>query len=596
MTAELGPAIVVVAYNREKPLMRLLDSIRKAHFSQHNIPLIISLDFSGESPMLDITNGFTWNHGPMQIIRHKKHLGLKQHMFTCCELVKQYGTIILLEDDLIVSPYFYSYTLSAIEFYKHDANIAGISLYAYGVTEGSNEVAQLFDPVENGYDAYFMQVPSSWGVVFNHRQWTRFREWRSLNLDSSAESVIPAFIETWGKESWKKVFYNFLIDTNRFLVFPYRSLTSNFEDVGTHSSASGIFQVPVLSLKKNFSFVDFKSSVHKYDAWFEPLPELINQFVSELMNYKYEVDLMGTKTRGQSEWILTTRKGRFPKMQWSNRMQPLVQNLLFNIHGKGIGLYRQEDVYDFTNPDRPSAIPLIPRSTTLSIGVVIPVIESSKDLLATTLKTLTVISYRKLEVLIPCTNKLYPELKAQLTRSAQLHDLNCEIVPIDSDSHISLALQGLALLRSQLRFWISPGTCIDHAILWQINAAFLDFPMTNLAIPLNHRHNWPLRRWNYTLFCANIAKTGKFPSSEGMIFRSAAIKNLELGFNDDREHMLHARCLKAIAEQFWVYPIEVALDFINASFTLTQVEIEEISMPSPNTRYKLYAALHRIFW
>ena len=54
--------------------------------------------------------------GIKKIIKHSKNLGLRAHVITCGDLVNIYDNIIVLEDDLFVSPYFYKYANDALNF------------------------------------------------------------------------------------------------------------------------------------------------------------------------------------------------------------------------------------------------------------------------------------------------------------------------------------------------------------------------------------------------------------------------------------------------------------------------------------------------
>ena len=50
-------------------------------------------------------------------------------MLQCGDISYEYGSVIVLEDDLFVSPFFYKYAVEAQEFYRDDNRIGGISLY-----------------------------------------------------------------------------------------------------------------------------------------------------------------------------------------------------------------------------------------------------------------------------------------------------------------------------------------------------------------------------------------------------------------------------------------------------------------------------------
>ena len=73
-------AIVVVGYNRVKPLKRLLTSLEKATYPSDEIPLVISIDASGMQELYTFVESFHWSHGPKYTIIEKERLGLRTHI------------------------------------------------------------------------------------------------------------------------------------------------------------------------------------------------------------------------------------------------------------------------------------------------------------------------------------------------------------------------------------------------------------------------------------------------------------------------------------------------------------------------------------
>lgn len=143
--------VVIVAYNRPAPLKRLLDSVTKGVYSGQ-VKLIISIDGGDNSDVLSIAENFRWVHGEKEIIHHKTNIGLRNHILSLGDLTLKYDGIILIEDDLYVSPYFYEYAIEAMEFYNEDNIIAGISLYSHRY----NETARLpFTPLSDDSDVFF---------------------------------------------------------------------------------------------------------------------------------------------------------------------------------------------------------------------------------------------------------------------------------------------------------------------------------------------------------------------------------------------------------------------------------------------------------
>ena len=150
--SEMSTAIVIAAYNRDYPLKRLLSSISRACIP-NTADLIISIDRNDNRKVYDLAHGFEWKHGNKRVLEQKSHLGLKNHILACGDLVEHYDGIILLEDDLFVSPYFYDYTQRCFEYYAGDDTIAGISLYSHHYNETAN---MGFRPLDEDADVFFL--------------------------------------------------------------------------------------------------------------------------------------------------------------------------------------------------------------------------------------------------------------------------------------------------------------------------------------------------------------------------------------------------------------------------------------------------------
>ena len=92
--------------------------------------LVFRATSSGIASVGEIAHGFPWPHGPKRVIVPEKHLGLVEHVHRAGALASEYSAIILLEDDLVASPAYYHYAASALDFYRDDDRIAGVSLYS----------------------------------------------------------------------------------------------------------------------------------------------------------------------------------------------------------------------------------------------------------------------------------------------------------------------------------------------------------------------------------------------------------------------------------------------------------------------------------
>ncbi len=346
-----NPVIIVIAFNREKSLQRLLQSLTKAHYPKENITLHISIDGSNNLKVKALAEQFEWKFGEKVIDLKNENLGLYKHVLECGELTGKYGEIIVLEDDLVVAPGFYQYAVNAQKFYTDDDRIAGISLFTYPVEENN---FYPFQPVIDDSDVHFIQVASSWGQSWNAQQWSGFKKWLIENPKGN-EAILPEYILNWGNNSWKKHFINYMIDTDRYFVFPNTAYSTNFEEVGTHATQTGYFQVP---LNLGFSkprFKPLKESNSVYDVYFELTSNVAKRILPWISDYNFDVDLYGKKPIDifEKEYVLTIRNGVKPVRSYGASMQPLIQNVIFENEGNDIvlikktNLNRVDDSYRF---------------------------------------------------------------------------------------------------------------------------------------------------------------------------------------------------------------------------------------------------------
>jgi len=333
----LSIPIVIITYDRPASLKRLLNSLLRAKY-QGDVKLIISIDGGGTEQLIKVAENFEWKYGEKEIIKRNNNLGLKKHILTCGGLAAEYDGVILLEDDLYVSPDFYQYVLQANEFYKDDERVGGISLYAHLY----NETAQFpFTPISDGSDVFFMQYASSCGQFWSQKQWKSFKAWYDQNLGEklSKNVMLPPNVLLWPESSWKKFFIKFLILHDKYFVFPRVSLTTNFNEPGAHIKLrERFFQVPLHFNKTEFNFIPFDESYAVYDVHCEILASKLKLLSGHFMDKDFEVDLYGMKIIKDitKPYILTSRSIENPEMTFGKEMKPHEVNIIENISGSDI--------------------------------------------------------------------------------------------------------------------------------------------------------------------------------------------------------------------------------------------------------------------
>jgi hypothetical protein len=160
------------------------------------------------------------------------------------KLLNEYDRVIVLEDDLIVSPGFLQYMNAALEMYKNEPLVMNISGYMYPVPKFAKRT-----------EAMFLPFISSWGWATWRRSWECFdsqaRGWEVLQSDKETRSRFDLndsfdysdMLEKQmaGKlDSWAIRWYWSVFKNHGLTLFPPVSHVENigFDGSGSHGSLS----------------------------------------------------------------------------------------------------------------------------------------------------------------------------------------------------------------------------------------------------------------------------------------------------------------------------------------------------------------------
>lgn len=338
-------AIVVIAYNRPDSLIRLMNSLGKACYDGMEVPLIISIDRCKEGDpsrsqnerVEHLAHEIEWRQGPKEVVSHSENLGLRKHVLSQGRWLEQYDAIVVLEDDLQVSPSFWMYVNDSVNRYKEADDVAGISLYSFSINYHNNLP---FVPRREEYDAYWMQCAMSWGQVWMRKQWQAFVSWYESHQQVPFDTrKLPSSICSWSEKSWLKYHTRYCIEQHKYFLHPFVSLTTNAADAGTNMKVSeDLYQVPLQrGNMRNYRLPEVGQGP-RYDGFFEEeeLYQALNLEESDVT-----LDLNETHTAEQyRRYLLTTRLLPYRVLKsWACAMRPLSENVLSGVAGRGIWLY-----------------------------------------------------------------------------------------------------------------------------------------------------------------------------------------------------------------------------------------------------------------
>ena len=364
-------AILIVCYKRLDGIERLVSSLEKVDFAgRDDISLIFSIDKSDDDRVVRFANNYCWNYGEKRVLARSEHLGLRKHILLCGDLTNEYDILVVLEDDIYVSDSMYHYAYAAADKYWDDDNIAGVSLFGFQKNWLAWE--HRFEPQKTVYDAYFLKVAQSWGQVWTKTKWGGFKNWLLVNPVFTSGKDVPEALQSWGDASWLKFHDWYCMANNKYFVYPYCSLSTNFSDAGEHSrGATNDHQVELQYGKKDFCLPDFSEDAIIYDEYMNR--EHLGRYIS-VPDDQLTVDFWGTKrSEDYRRYVLTTKPLNHSVVKsFALALRPIELSVINALPGNGIWLYDTEASGDFEKPSSDSKALISYSLRTSNFRVLIP--------------------------------------------------------------------------------------------------------------------------------------------------------------------------------------------------------------------------------
>ena len=231
-------------YKRPWHTRQALEALQKNDLADQSI-LYVYADGAKREATLDDLNAIeetralvkskSWC-GKVQLIERESNLGLAENVLSgITEVVQKHGRVIVLEDDLITSPYFLTYCNDGLDLYENDSNVYAINGYQFPIDV--EKVDTFLCPL----------ATSSWGWATWSSSWASFS--RQLNFKDVIQNkdVIKARFNIAdydyatmlnNEKSWAIKWYYSVFLKNGLGLFPTRTLVTNigFDGSGEHSS------------------------------------------------------------------------------------------------------------------------------------------------------------------------------------------------------------------------------------------------------------------------------------------------------------------------------------------------------------------------
>ena len=243
--------IALFAYNRPTHIQRAVESLLANELAPTSDLCIFSdgpKSPAQEAAVADVRrySGSVSGFRSVTVVERPTNLGLANSIIDgTTRMTKEFGRVIVLEDDLVLAPHFLKYMNLALERYRDEDRVFQVSGHMFQAT------------IDSPDDAIFLPFVTSWGWGTWDRAWAHFDPnatgyleigsdpalKRRFNLDDAydyfgmLEAQLAGNIDSWAIRWYLSVFRQ-----QGLALYPKKSLVDNFgfDGSGEHCGTNGV--------------------------------------------------------------------------------------------------------------------------------------------------------------------------------------------------------------------------------------------------------------------------------------------------------------------------------------------------------------------
>ncbi|EQB39072.1 hypothetical protein M947_07885 [Sulfurimonas hongkongensis] len=198
---DLAP-IVLFVYSRKEHTKEMVEALQKNEFAKESELFIYSDAAKNEDVTIKVDavreylktiDGFK----KVSIIEREKNWGLAENIIDgVTKIVNKYGKIIVLEDDLVTSPYFLKFMNEALKFYMNEKKVWHVSGWNYPIQ------------ADGLGDVFLWRVMNCWGWATWVNRWEFFEKDIKKTISKFTQDEITRFNLEGIKNFWDQVVSN----------------------------------------------------------------------------------------------------------------------------------------------------------------------------------------------------------------------------------------------------------------------------------------------------------------------------------------------------------------------------------------------------
>lgn len=247
--------IALFCYKRPWHLQRTLEALEQNEGAKESVLYIFADGAKPDASPTDRENiaavrhliRQNWQFKEIIINEKSENQGLANSIIAgVTEVVARHGRVIVLEDDMVTSPYFLRFMNDALQCYADAPEVAAVTAYIYDIP--------------NLPETFFLNDPGCWGWATWQRAWQIFNpDGKYLMREIAKKKLIKAFNyentypfyqmladQVKGKnDSWAIRWYASVFLAKKLALLPGRALVENIgnDESGTHPGSEEFYQV-----------------------------------------------------------------------------------------------------------------------------------------------------------------------------------------------------------------------------------------------------------------------------------------------------------------------------------------------------------------
>jgi hypothetical protein len=295
--------IIVFAYNRPDHLQKTLYALSKNLLADQSSLFLMTdgpktnEDRLKQKKILELASHFRSSFQSMTVIHSEQNRGLANSIIKgVTQTVEEFGSVIVVEDDLITSPYFLMFMNDGLRRYQSEEKVISIHGYSH----------ELDPPLQT---PFFLMGADCWGWATWKRGWQYFEpdgkkllnliERRGLskkfNFENNVDYLQMLRDQTIGKNnSWAVRWYASAFLAGKLTLYPNRSFVQNIglDGSGTHCDENMDFDVKISQVPQSLDKVIVQESAEGYQAYskfFKKIkPTLFSRITNRLRMFHFK--------------------------------------------------------------------------------------------------------------------------------------------------------------------------------------------------------------------------------------------------------------------------------------------------------------------